>query len=341
MLIADAITACEYRLRDTSNARWSEAELTAHINHGLVEYSMYIPLAEVVETIDAAQRMDISGVTGLIRVTAVEWASGQYPRQFQGFDMESDQYVFLDAEGSFSGKAFIYYDGERAIGDVVPDHESAVCDLACAFALEDYAANTTNKANVGETERFRVMAGDWRKAALGQLVEAQFKREMGIPVKVLVKHRNHALEDYSHYVPFSDIDSNLDAARTITVSGLTGLIKVTGVGFPKAQYPPRMRSFSPSEDNTKVLLQFPEPAGGWSGKVDIYYDRLRVSSEVLPTHQEVVDKLAEAYALEDYASLTRQYSNAKAIEARMKQGAELKAWALGRLDAIRKEREGG
>jgi hypothetical protein len=336
MLIADAITGCRHRLRDVGSARWSDAELTGHINHAMSDVSNYDPLpAFSSET--AAQAIDISGISDLIRVTAVECPSGQYPRKYRRWQYEGAGKILVKMD-SPSGNANIYYDKERAIGDALPDHEGIVIDLASGYALQDYAADTINKANIGESERFRLMGQGWIDNAFARLSGIQYERQLELPVIVLVDHTDMALQDYSMYVPLEVIDSTKDAAQEIDVSSISGLIQVTGVGFPSGAFPPRMRSWSPIT-RTDIMLMFAAPGGSWSGKIDLHYTKKRTSAQIIPGHEQIVDSLARAYALTEFSMTTTDHAHPDVVKLAHAEATELKQWAMGQLLHIKEERE--
>ena len=72
---------------DSNNYRWSDSELTRHINRAVKELSEKVPgpaRATLATTADSRE-IDISGLTNRIMIEAVEFPVDNYPPSFQRF----------------------------------------------------------------------------------------------------------------------------------------------------------------------------------------------------------------------------------------------------------------
>lgn len=74
---------------DTSNQRWSDAELNRHIARALQEYSLHAPLEtkSTVQTTAGSRDLSVSSLTPRIRLVAAEYPTGAYPPNFVPFSL--------------------------------------------------------------------------------------------------------------------------------------------------------------------------------------------------------------------------------------------------------------
>ncbi len=151
-------------LRDTdaSNERWSDDELTRHIQRALQELSLAAPLeATATLTTTAGSRdLDASTLTDRVTVDAVEYPTGQYPPAFAGYSLWGDTLTLLvDDEPSGGENVAVYYSKLHTLdlaGSTLPAAlEDLVGTGAGAYAALEWASFATNRVNVGGTETWR------------------------------------------------------------------------------------------------------------------------------------------------------------------------------------------
>ena len=172
MLIAAAIARIRNDLKDVSpGTRWTDAVLTIHVDEACEDYSAYDPMSAYDNSISAARTFSVSTLTGLTKVRGIGYPANTIPPRMRQFDMRDDSTVIMQVADTMSSVVEVYYEKERAIGDIPVENEGLVCRLASAYALEEYAAYSTDKVNDGETERFRAMGGEWKAWAFARLAE--------------------------------------------------------------------------------------------------------------------------------------------------------------------------
>ena len=146
-------------LQDASAATWTDAELTDHLNRAVREFSIRIPRERrsTVTTTAGSRTIDVSGLTDLIEVVAVEWPAGQFPTIYQPFSYFAG---VLTLEGpdrpSLAEGATIYWLSPHTLDNAistVPTHlEDLILLGAGAYALLDQAVATINAVTTGGAE---------------------------------------------------------------------------------------------------------------------------------------------------------------------------------------------
>jgi len=145
----------EADLHDSSNDIWSAAEIDRHIGHAVQEFSYQVPDEDTSTEASLVSRdIDISGLTGLVSIQAVEYPEGNYPATYTRFSVWGDTLTVLvdtGPDGTYDAK--IYYGKMHVLdgsGSTIPTmHEHLITLGAAGFALSEIAAYTINKTNVG------------------------------------------------------------------------------------------------------------------------------------------------------------------------------------------------
>ena len=151
-------------LRDTdaANERWSDDDLTRHIERALQELSLAAPLeATATLTTSAGSRdLDVSALAGRVAIDAVEYPTGQYPPAFAPYALWGDT-LTLQIEGAPGGgeSVAVYYSKLHALDEASSTLPAALEDLvatgAGAYAALEWASFATNRVNVGGAETWR------------------------------------------------------------------------------------------------------------------------------------------------------------------------------------------
>lgn len=161
-----------------SETRWTNATLEDHVTAAVKEYSKYRPLKKIDSAIDAAQTMDISGITDMITagdlpgVTGLGWpdtyaaATSKKPRM-RGFIEypKGTTLMFFEEPSSFSGKADIYYNAYHAVsatGTVPTEDDEIIVYGACMYALEEYANYMADRVSQGDPAPFYAQAESYK-----------------------------------------------------------------------------------------------------------------------------------------------------------------------------------
>lgn len=142
---------------DAANYRWTDGELTRHINRAVKEFSDSIPYEKQVElaTISASRDIDISSIMPVIMIEAVEYPLAQFPRIYQRFSYWGNVLTVLGPEVPDGSNAKVYYGVLHILTAIgyectIPSHNyDLVATGAAAYAALQWAVYTLNRVNVG------------------------------------------------------------------------------------------------------------------------------------------------------------------------------------------------
>jgi len=157
MNLADMIDLVRKDLHDedSNNYRWSDGEVTRHINRAVKELSEKVPgpaRATLATTADSRE-IDISGLTNRIMVEAVEFPVDDYPPSYQRFSIWGDILTIISGSEPDGSNCRIYYGTLHTLdaqGSTVPvKYEDMVATGACGYAAVEWAAYAINRVNVG------------------------------------------------------------------------------------------------------------------------------------------------------------------------------------------------
>lgn len=151
--------------------RWSDDDLDRHIQHAVRDINRVVPRemkATGLTIADPASReLDISSLTDLIEVIAVEYPVGSYPRRLRHFETWGATLSLLaDTMPAAGASICVYYTIQHTVdaaGSTLPAYlEDIVLVGAAGYSMLDYAACTENRVNVGERvpDQLRAHAND-------------------------------------------------------------------------------------------------------------------------------------------------------------------------------------
>jgi hypothetical protein len=150
-----AIVRKDLHDEDSENYRWSDAELTRHINRAVKELSDKIPLPTraTLPTTSGSRELDISGVSNRIMVEAVEYPVDASPPGYQRFSIWGDTITIISGSEPDGSNCYVYYGALHTLdanGSTIPTkYEDLVAAGACGYAAIEMAAYATNRVNVG------------------------------------------------------------------------------------------------------------------------------------------------------------------------------------------------
>jgi len=143
---------------DPANYRWTNDEIDRHINHALLDISQAVPLQSVDDTLTipnpASKDIDISSLTGLIMVDAVEYPVDSDPREYRRFAVWGTTLTLLiDDTVTAAEPLTIKYSAVHTITAIacsLPSHLEDLCAVgAGAYAGIEWASYAINQLNVG------------------------------------------------------------------------------------------------------------------------------------------------------------------------------------------------
>ena len=159
MNLSEMITLVRQDLRDqdSENPRWSDEELTRHINRAVTEFSEEVPLPAkaTLPTAGNSREVDISALTARVMVEAVEFPLLSFPPDYQQFTVWGDTLTIISGSEPDSSNCYIYYGRLHILdagGSTVPaKYEDIIAAGACGFAAVAWAVYAVNRVNVGGT----------------------------------------------------------------------------------------------------------------------------------------------------------------------------------------------
>jgi hypothetical protein len=140
---------------DSGNYRWTDAELTRHINRAVREFSERVPVPAraTLPTTSGSREIDISGLSDRIMVEAVEYPIGASPPAYQRFSIWGDTLTIISGSEPNGANCYVYYGALHTLdanGSTIPaKYEDLVATGACGYAALEWAAYAINKVNVG------------------------------------------------------------------------------------------------------------------------------------------------------------------------------------------------
>ena len=177
---------------DSNNYRWTDSELTRHINRAVKELSERVPepaRATMATTADSRE-IDISGLANRIMVEAVEFPIDDYPPSYQRFSIWGDILTIISGSEPDGSNCRIYYGTLHKLdaqGSTVPvKYEDLVATGACGYAAVEWGAFAINKVNVGGanvSKEFRLWGSE--KLAVFQEALSRLGRRQRVRVQRL------------------------------------------------------------------------------------------------------------------------------------------------------------
>ena len=159
MNLAGMISLVRYDLRDTESGsyRWSDVEITRHINRAVAELSESLPqpVKATLPTAAGLRDLDISSLTDRIMVAAVEFPLGASPPSYQQFAIWGDTMTIMSGGEPDGSNCNIYYGALHVLdaqGTTLPSkYEDLVAGGAGGYAAIEWASYAINRVNIGGT----------------------------------------------------------------------------------------------------------------------------------------------------------------------------------------------
>ena len=140
---------------DSANYRWTDSELTRHINKGLAELSesLPVPAKTTLATTAGSRELDIAALSDRIMIAAVEYPAGQTPPDYQQFSVWGDTLAIISGACPDGRNCTVYYGVPHTIDASGSSLPGKYTDLAvggaCAYAAIEMALYSINKVNTG------------------------------------------------------------------------------------------------------------------------------------------------------------------------------------------------
>ncbi len=161
---------------DPSHQRWSDAELDRHLQRAVTELSWAVPREAAITLTSAGGRdLDISSLTDLVEVEAVEYPLGLSPPSLVPFQRWGNVLTLLSPLYPQPGEEVRLYYGalhrlDHQGSTIPPPLEELVLTGAAAYAALEWAGYAADRINVGGE-------GVWRRfLTWGERMLSQFQK---------------------------------------------------------------------------------------------------------------------------------------------------------------------
>jgi len=157
-------------LSDTESAGWPDEQLDRHIEHALSELSLAMPqeLSDLVATTAGSRDLDVSELSGLIEVEAVEFPAGEFPPAYTGFATWGETLTLHLGALPDGTDAKVFYAAAHTLDEegstLAHHHVDILVTGATAYAALELAAGSTGVVNLDPKAAERYAA--WSRARL-------------------------------------------------------------------------------------------------------------------------------------------------------------------------------
>jgi hypothetical protein len=135
---------------DAENYRWTDDEIEGAIGRAVDEYSIHTPIEQQddITTTDGDTELDISALTGLLRVESVEFPLGQTPKHMQRFEYWAGQLHMEDEGDTTNARVRWLKNHTLAAGSTtIPlEHEEIIVLGATGYLAMSASAHTVDRA---------------------------------------------------------------------------------------------------------------------------------------------------------------------------------------------------
>lgn len=170
---------------DAASYRWTDDELSRHIDHSVRELSQVVPLETraSLTTTAGSREVSISSLSDMVAVEAVEYPTGLYPPSYTPFSLWGSTLTLLVDKVPGGGESlYVYYGKLHTLDASTSTIPSPLEDLVAigseAYAALEWASYATNRVNLGggQTPRNYLVWGQERLAAFHQGLAQQAKK---------------------------------------------------------------------------------------------------------------------------------------------------------------------
>jgi hypothetical protein len=135
---------------DSQNYRWTDDEIDGAIGRVVDEYSLHAPIEQQddIATTDGSTELDISGLSGLLRIQSVEFPIGSTPLYYQYFDYWAGK-LYMDDRGNGQNARVRWLKKHTlAVGSttIPAEHEEIIVLGATGYLAMSAAAYTVDRA---------------------------------------------------------------------------------------------------------------------------------------------------------------------------------------------------
>ncbi len=137
---------------DSENYRWSDAEVDGAIDRVVTEYSLRAPIEQQddIATTDGDTELDISSLSGLLKIESVEFPIGQTPKYLQRTEYWAG-HLYMEDEGNGNDARVRWLEKHTldAASTTIPaEHEEIIVLGATGYLAMSASAYTVDRASI-------------------------------------------------------------------------------------------------------------------------------------------------------------------------------------------------
>jgi len=135
---------------DSQNYRWTNDEVDGAIDRVVMEYSVHAPIEQQsdIATTDGDTELDISTLTGLVKIESVEFPLGESPKHLQHIEYWAGHlYMQDEGDGTDARVRWMKKHALTAESTTIPAHHEEIIVLgATGYLAMSASANTVDRA---------------------------------------------------------------------------------------------------------------------------------------------------------------------------------------------------
>jgi len=152
---------------DSQNYRWSDDEVDGAIDRVVMEYSLHAPIQQQTDitTTDGDTELDISTLTGLVKIESVEFPMGKSPKYMQHIEYWAGHlYIQDEGDGTDARVRWLKKHTLTADSTTIPaEHEEIIVLGATGYLAMSASAATVDRAFIAGrygTQSYRLWGSD-------------------------------------------------------------------------------------------------------------------------------------------------------------------------------------
>jgi len=135
---------------DSQNYRWTDAEVEGAIERVVLEYSLHAPIQQQddIATTDGDTDLDISTLTGIVKIQSVEFPIGQSPKYYQRTEYWAGHLYMQDEGDGEDARVRWLKKHTLAVGSttIPAEHEEIIVLGATGYLAMSASAYTVDRA---------------------------------------------------------------------------------------------------------------------------------------------------------------------------------------------------
>ena len=137
---------------DSQNYRWTDDEVDGAIDRVVMEYSLHAPIEQQTDiaTTDGDTELDISTLTGVVKIESVEFPIGKTPKYLQRFEYWAGHlYMEDEGDGEDARVKWLKKHTLTAESTTIPtEHEEIIVLGATGYLAMSASAYTVDRASI-------------------------------------------------------------------------------------------------------------------------------------------------------------------------------------------------